>query len=186
MPVTKPINLLHSYGNMTPQLMVAEARMHRFSLIFLSLVIAGGLFIGITYMILSQMASRLEEERLTTARQLSTFSTKESMYLALGNRTSRLGAVLSRQNDWGDLLTYVNSKIPKELWTELISSDEQTTTLTFKMDSLALARELVDRFADASEIDHKIRRPQLVNVYIRPTGGVEVSISFIPIFSVIL
>lgn len=182
MPDKKPINLLHSYRNLTPQFLAAESRMRRFSLAFLSLVIVSGLVIGIVFIILSQVASRLEDERSLAARHLITLSTKERMYLALVERLSSLGAVRSQIKDWGDLLTFVSSVIPKESWKELTVTDEQNIALTFKMDSLSSARELVDRLAATAQSEGKIRRLQLVNVYIPPTGGVEVSISFTPVF----
>lgn len=157
--------------------------MRRFSFIFLTLVISAGLLIGLVYLLLTQTASRLEEERFVATKQLSSLSTRESMYLAIGTRVAHLGAILLQQNDWGDLLTFINTVIPKELWLDLMASDDQKVTLTFKMDSLASARELVDKLATVAQTEAKIRHPQLVNVFIPVLGGVEVSISFIPVFT---
>lgn len=183
MPLKKPINLLSSYHSYAPQLLLIEQKVRRFSLIFLTLVISNGLIIGLVFIVLTQMASRLEDERFAATKQLTSLSSIESIYLAIGTRVARLNAILLQQNDWGDLLTFISTVIPKELWLELTASEDQKVTLTFKMDSLASARELVDKLAVAAQTKAKIRRPQLVNVFIPALGGVEVSISFIPVFT---
>lgn len=157
--------------------------MRRLSQFFLVIVVGSGILIGIIFIVLSQILSRLEEEKFAVEKRLANSAVKESTYLAIKGRVGHLGSLLSHQYDWGAVLQFVSSVIPKDSWTKFVSAQDQKVTLTFKTDSITTARELVDSLAEAARSQVKIRRPELINVFIPPLGGIEVSISFIPILS---
>ncbi len=173
------INLLQTKTSLPPELGILAERLKTASFVLISIVLAAGVFIGGSFLFLSNERQALAATKQQLLAAIVRDARKEGLFIFLKERIPIVEKALNSERQWDQIMQTVSSiALPPKLLS-ISADDHGVIQLNLKADSIeevmAWTGTVIDLISQKS-----IRSAQLVSLQLTRDGSVLVSLSFIP------
>lgn len=175
------INLLTRKSFAFAQYGVLEIKLRTISLWGLGIFFVMGVVIGGMFLYMNSEVKKLESTKVELVREINEQSAKEGLLLALKDRILIAANALAAAKPWGIIFPTLIRISPRGGFSGLTVEATGLVNTHIEVTSVDDAAIIVTNML-ALYNEHVIRSPRLVSFAMREDGGIQLALSFYPIF----
>lgn len=185
MAAQRSINLLRSQNVLSPLWQRIESQLGMWSMIALIATLAIGLGTGVIFTVLELQYRSLSTSKSALQTSVDGQKTKELMLHYVKHRLGIIDKIRPTQFAWNTVLDVATGIAVPPTLTSLTIDDKKRVVVTVTLPSLDDAVSVVSGVAQLVA-DKKIRGPQITSLQLNQDGTTQMSISFSPVFNLLL
>lgn len=176
------INLFKSESSISPQLEGIQEQLRVIGYGAIGIFLLVGLVVGVTFVVMQAQYQSLTNSKTQLIERINRESQKEGLLVSLKDRIKVVDKAIASQKPWSSLLDTILPLIPPPRLTNIGVDDEDRITITVRLPSIEESMNIVTTMLQLA-IEQKIRNPQLTGFSFDKDGGVRMSLSFLPLFT---